>query len=59
MEQRKVNRLNELFEKMVSDNANLIERKELNNLYQEYINDGRENSARKSLDDSIKRIAMN
>lgn len=44
MEQIKVNRLNSLFEKMVSNNANIVEKKELNNLYQEYINDGREYS---------------
>ena len=42
MEQRKLARLNDLFEKVVSDNANVIERKELNALYQEYIDDGRE-----------------
>ncbi len=43
MEQRKVSRLNALFEKMLSDSANHIEKKELNNLYKEYINDGRDN----------------
>ena len=42
MEQRKVTQLNKLFEKMVSNDANTSERSELNNLYQEFINDGRE-----------------
>ncbi|WP_157470925.1 hypothetical protein [Colwellia sp. PAMC 20917] len=42
MEQRKLNRLNDLFEKAVADKANLIERRELKVLYQEYIDDGRE-----------------
>ncbi len=59
MDKRKVNRLNTLFEKMVSDKANLNERRELDQLYQEYINDGRDNPRRKSLDDSIRKIAMN
>ncbi|WP_206486517.1 hypothetical protein [Thalassotalea sp. G2M2-11] len=58
VEQRKVNRLNTLFEKMVSENANLRERQELNHLYQEYINDGRTPAAKKSLDNSLKRIAL-
>lgn len=44
MEQTRLNRLNSLFEKMVSNNANVVEKKELNNLYQEYINDGRDTS---------------
>ena len=42
MEQKKLTRLSELFEKAVADNANVIESRELNALYQEYINDGRE-----------------
>jgi hypothetical protein len=42
MEQKKLTRLNDLFEKVVSDCASLIERRELNVLYQEYIDDGRE-----------------
>jgi len=42
MEQKKLTRLNDLFEKVVSDRASLIERRELNILYQEYIDDGRE-----------------
>jgi uncharacterized protein YnzC (UPF0291/DUF896 family) len=51
MEQKKITRLNILFEKVVDDNANIIERRELSVLYQEYINDGRENtpSARASI----------
>lgn len=42
MEQNKINRLNSLFEKMVANNANIIERQELNNLYKEFIDDGRD-----------------
>jgi hypothetical protein len=42
MEKKKLTRLNDLFEKVVSDCASLIERRELNILYQEYIDDGRE-----------------
>ncbi len=44
MDQKKITRLNILFEKVVDDNANIIERRELSVLYQEYINDGRENT---------------
>jgi hypothetical protein len=43
MEKIKLIRLSNLFEKMVSDNANNAEKRELSNLYQEYINFGREN----------------
>jgi len=42
MEEKKITRLNILFEKVVADKANLIERRELNVLYQEYINHGRD-----------------
>jgi hypothetical protein len=42
MERKKMTRLSILFEKVVADNANIIERRELSVLYQEYINDGRE-----------------
>ncbi|GLX78091.1 hypothetical protein tinsulaeT_14310 [Thalassotalea insulae] len=59
MDKRKVNRLNTLFEKMVSDDANINERRELDQLYQEYINDGRDHPRRKSLNDSFRKIAMN
>ncbi len=44
MEQRKVSRLNLLFEKMVANSANFSEKRELNMLYQEYIDEGRERS---------------
>ncbi|XQW84714.1 hypothetical protein ACOYR1_16485 [Thalassotalea piscium] len=47
MEQNKVERLNDLFEKMVSDNANNFEEMELKNLYQEFINDGRQIKSQK------------
>lgn len=52
MEQRKVAQLNVLFEKMVSNAANTIERHELNNLYLEFINDGREDNLHKSVNSS-------
>jgi hypothetical protein len=42
MEKRKLIRLSCLFEKAVASNAKLIEKQELNELYTEYINDGRE-----------------
>jgi hypothetical protein len=42
MDQNKLTRLSILFEKVVSDKANLNERRELNSLYHEYIDDGRE-----------------
>lgn len=42
MEQRKLVRLNYLFEKAVANNAKTAERNELEQLYQEFIDDGRE-----------------
>ncbi|WP_286234608.1 hypothetical protein [Thalassotalea sediminis] len=42
MEQYKLNRLNILFEKVVSDEANLVEQHELSRLYREFIDDGRD-----------------
>jgi hypothetical protein len=42
MDQNRLMRLNDLFEKVVSDKANINERRELKALYQEYIDDGRE-----------------
>jgi hypothetical protein len=42
IDQKKLTRLNILFEKVVSDKANLNERRELKSLYHEYIDDGRE-----------------
>ncbi len=59
MDERKINRLNTLFEKMVSDNANIVERRELNDLYQEYINDGRNHVDGKRSNDSLRKIAIN
>lgn len=41
MERSKVDRMNILFEKMVSECASKSERGELKSLYQEYIDDGR------------------
>ncbi len=46
MKQTELNRLNDLFEKMLSSKANRVEKRELTNLYQEYIDDGRDNSNR-------------
>ena len=43
MEQTKLTRLNMLFEKAVAGKANIIEKRELSALYEEYIDDGREN----------------
>lgn len=43
MEQTKLTRLNMLFEKAVAGKANIIETRELSDLYEEYIDDGREN----------------
>ena len=48
MEQPKVERLNSLFEKMLSNDANSIEKHELSILYQEYIDDGREVKQRRN-----------
>ena len=42
MEHQELTRLSKLFEKAVENKANIIERRELSVLYQEYIDDGRE-----------------
>lgn len=42
MDKDKVERLNTLFEKVVAESANIIERKELDCLYKEFFEDGRE-----------------
>ena len=42
MDDVKLNRLNELFEKMVSQNANRAEESELKHLYSEFIENGRD-----------------
>lgn len=44
MEQKELTRLSRLFEKAVENKANIIERRELSVLYQEYIDDGRQKS---------------
>lgn len=59
MEQTKVSRLNSLFEKMVSNNANMIERRELNNLYREFIDAGRDKPRYSSSYNHINKIAIN
>lgn len=43
MEPNKLARLSSLFEKAVADNAKSLEKRELDQLYSEYINDGRDN----------------
>ena len=48
MEQPKVERLNNLFEKMLANNANNVEQNELSALYQEFIDDGRDIRQRKN-----------
>jgi hypothetical protein len=42
MEPSKLVRLNCLFEKAVANNAQLLEKRELDELYDEFINDGRD-----------------
>ena len=42
MEPNKLVRLNCLFEKAVANNAKLLEKRELDELYNEFINDGRD-----------------
>lgn len=42
MDKAKLNRLNILFEKAVADQTSLVERKELHQLYQAFIDDGRD-----------------
>jgi hypothetical protein len=44
MEPNKLVRLNCLFEKAVANNAKLLEKRELDELYSEFINDGRDSS---------------
>ncbi|MFD1618995.1 hypothetical protein [Thalassotalea marina] len=42
MDSDKVKRLNVLFEKVLAESANIIEQKELELLYKEFFEDGRE-----------------
>ena len=44
MEDKKIMRLNSLFEKMVASSASAYEKNELQHLYEEFINDGRESA---------------
>ena len=41
MDQKNIGRLNQLFEKMVSNNVSISERNELENLYSRFIDEGR------------------
>ncbi|MDO6444905.1 hypothetical protein Q4493_03850 [Colwellia sp. 1_MG-2023] len=59
MEQNKLNRLNSLFEKMVANSANLIEKRELKSLYNEFINDGRDQPHQKSAYNHANKVAIN
>ncbi len=45
MEPSKLVRLSCLFEKAIANNAKLLEKRELDELYNEFINDGRDNKA--------------
>jgi len=58
MEQSKVVKLNSLFEKMVSNSANVIEKRELTHLYQEYINDGRDNPVHQRKNRRVNKVAV-
>lgn len=58
MEQPKVERLNDLFEKMLSNDANNIEKNELSALYQEFIDDGRDKSQRRYKTHNKTRVAF-
>lgn len=57
MNQVEMSRLNSLFEKMVSDRANMKEQRELSQLYQEFINDGREINQSRKNNASVKRVS--
>ncbi len=57
MNQVEMSRLNSLFEKMVSDRANMKEQRELSQLYQEFINDGREINQSRKNNESVKRVS--
>ena len=45
MKEKQLNRLNDLFEKVLASKANHFEKSELSHLYQEYIDDGRDQQA--------------
>ncbi len=48
MNSNKMERLSDLFEKMVDEKANYAEKYELEHLYNEYINDGRTEGVKSS-----------
>ena len=54
----RVTRLNSLFEKVVSDCASMAERIELKMLYQEYIDDGRDNLVNRRDNNSAMRYGI-
>ena len=58
MKNSQVVKLNSLFEKMVSNSANALEERELNYLYQEYINDGRDSIAKSRMNRRQNKVAV-
>ena len=59
MNQNKLKRLNELFEKRLENRANITEKRELNYLYQEFINDGRDENLTHGSYHLQKNVAIN
>jgi hypothetical protein len=57
MNTTEMSRLNSLFEKMVADRANVKEQRELSQLYQEFINDGRDLSGKIKVVESVNRVS--
>ena len=58
MKNSQVVKLNSLFEKMVSNSANALEERELNHLYQEYINDGRDSITKSRMNRRQNKVAV-
>ena len=58
MKNSQVVKLNSLFEKMVSNSANALEERELNHLYQEYINDGRDSIVKSRMNRRQNKVAV-
>ena len=54
MDQNRINRMNILFEKMVARTANTREKRELDSLYSEFFNEGREANNRRRAEPSFK-----
>ena len=58
MKNSQVVKLNSLFEKMVSNSANALEERELNHLYKEYINDGRDSITKSRMNRRQNKVAV-